>query len=608
MNTLPGISLYGQDRLDPDTFVANFVARQNLLAIILAELSRAAKGGTVHHLLIAGTRGMGKSTLLRRVAIAVRTDAVLSASLLPLRFREEQYNVNSLDAFWRNCGEALADWAESNGQEELAKELDHAINTPDWRDDAMAAIAFLKACDRAGARAVLLVDNLDLILDGLSDDEQWRLRGVLQSTTGPIMIGAATRLPGQMADREQPFYEFFYPHFLEPLTEAELFECIRSIASRRGESGAAVLKIAKSEPERLRTLYTLTGGNPRILVLIYQLLERMDTNQVVDDLEALLDQVTPYYKARIEQYATGQQRAVIDAIALNWDPILSRAIADATGIEITTVSTHLNRLRRDGFVEEVETSGARAGYQITERFLNIWYLMRHGTRRGKSRLKWLAKFLSRFFNAQEVSEMADHVRASAAYHPTIAAAVLDAEQLSLGEVRQVKTGMVMEDRDDESALAEIAAASARLSHTSVPDMSPIRLALREAAFELEANNMGRSSGALYRALSLDLETDSWSFADDLLRYLGLAEASGHGEAIIGWFETSGMNDNYAPVYAAFVAYVRGERFLLDFNPEVRGPAQVMYDTLSAPRPYQQKQLPLKPKTTRGRSRTRRGRG
>ena len=41
------------------------------------------------------------------------------------------------------------------------------------------------------------------------------------------------------------------------------------------------------------------------------------------DLEVLLDQVTPYYKARIEEYSTQQQRAVIDAIALHWDPIAS---------------------------------------------------------------------------------------------------------------------------------------------------------------------------------------------------------------------------------------------------------------------------------------------
>jgi hypothetical protein len=49
------------------------------------------------------------------------------------------------------------------------------------------------------------------------------------------------------------------------------------------------------------------------------------------------------------------------------------------------------------------------------------------------------------------------------------------------------------------------------------------------------------------------------------------------------FEASGFDIKYAPVHAAFVAYVRGERFLRDVNPEVRRPAQDFYDKLSAPR-------------------------
>ena len=49
-----------------------------------------------------------------------------------------------------------------------------------------------------------------------------------------------------------------------------------------------------------------------------------------------------------------------------------------------------------------------------------------------------------------------------------------------------------------------------------------------------------------------------------------------------WFEASSFDIKYAPVHAAFVAYVRGERFLRDVNPEVRRPAQDFYDKLSAP--------------------------
>ena len=166
--------------------------------------------------------------------------------------------------------------------------------------------------------------------------------------------------------------------------------------------------------------------------MTYQLLERRETSDVFADLEALLDKVSPYYKARVEDYVTAQQRAVIDAIALNWDPILSHDLSVKAGVEITTVSSHLNRLKRDGFIEEVATSGARAGYQIAERFLNIWYLMRHSTRRTRQRLAGLAAFFARLYSAPELERMAGLARdeeASSHWSPHYREGLLEAARL-----------------------------------------------------------------------------------------------------------------------------------------------------------------------------------
>lgn len=397
------LPLYNQDRVDDATFIANFVARHAEFDSLLASLRANAKGGAARHEIIVGARGMGKTSLLRRIAIAIGEDEELSRIFVPLRFREEQYNVISLAAFWRNCCDALAEWCEGAAQPDLAKRLDAAIETGDAQT---LEAAFLDACKSLGRRAVLLLDNLDLILDNLKDDDTWRLRGVLQSARGPIVIGAATQHLAQSGDRNAPFYEFFHPHILEPLGEKELLACLRALAGRRGEKGAPVLALLAKEPERALALYALTGGNPRVLALIYQLLERADSHEIFADLEALLDQVTPFYKARVEEHTGASQRAVIDAVALNWDPISSGEIAAATGIAVTSISPALDRLKREGFIEEVQGSGARAKYQLAERFLNIWYLMRHGTRQTRQKLRWLTKLLARLFNESELERMA----------------------------------------------------------------------------------------------------------------------------------------------------------------------------------------------------------
>ncbi len=434
MKARPGLSLYNpqQERLGDDAFVESFVARQEELELLLNELRAIADGGATRHAVLIGARGMGKSSMLRRIAIAVGRDAELSSTLMALSFREEQYNVISLDAFWRNCGEALAEWCERHGRDALADSLDRAVASKAWRDPEQARDAFLAICKEIGKRPVLLLDNLDIILDGLKDKAPWLLRAALQAEAGPIVIGGATHLMKQGGDRDAAFYEFFYAHYLEPLSEAEVLACMHALADRNAEAGARVRTVLTHQPERVRTLYALSGGNPRILTLLYMVLQRAETDTIFADLEALLDEVTPFYKARIEEHQTSQQRAVIDAIALHWDPIGSRAISEATGIEVTTISSHLSRLKKSGFIDEVESSGARSSYQLSERFMNIWYLMRHGTRRTRQRLRWLTLFLVRLFSPEEIRGMAEELRTGGpakSWHESYREAVLAAEEV-----------------------------------------------------------------------------------------------------------------------------------------------------------------------------------
>ncbi|TAD92377.1 MAG: ArsR family transcriptional regulator, partial [Alphaproteobacteria bacterium] len=334
--------------------------------------------GLAEHQVLIGPRGMGKTSLLRRVQILIRAE--LADRFVPLTFREEQYNVLRLGDVWRNCAESLAEWAEAVGDQALADRLDQALLTDQWGDDSAGDqfAAELAALDR---RAVLLVDNLDLVLGNLSPEEQWIFRRYLQAPRGPVVVGAATHPLALSADRNNAFYEFFHPHYLHPLSQAETEQCLRTLAIKRGDAGKPVLQVLGSAPARVRTLHRLTGGNPRVLALIYRLLESAETDAAMGDLEALLDQVTPYYKSRIEEYQTAQQRAVIDAIALHWDPVTVGEISKITGVPTTTLSGQLKKLRQDGLIEEVEVSAAAAGHQLVERFLNIWYLMRHGTRR-----------------------------------------------------------------------------------------------------------------------------------------------------------------------------------------------------------------------------------
>lgn len=472
----PNLSLYNQNTLSDDDFVANFVARHDVLKTLLRRLSAIEMDSQGNHQILIGPRGMGKTSLLRRVAIEINRKPNLAARFVPLSFREEQYNVLSLGDFWRNCGEALAEWAEATDQGDLASRLDAALPTKAWAGDENSLEQFNAEMRGLNRRAVLLVDNLDLILDALSDNDQWVLRRHLQVHQAPIMIGAATQPLKESRDRDAAFYEFFQPHYLEPLDQHETETCMRALARRRSNHGEHVLEVLDKQPERLKTLHTLTGGNPRILALIYRLLETAESDVAMADLEILLDQVTPYYKARIEEYQTSQQRAVIDAIALNWDPIKTGDLSRVTNIVTTTLSPLLSKLRKDGLIESTETSGAYAAHQLVERFLNIWYLMRHGTRRTKQKMRWLVGFLTSFYSSHELAEISDRAKArgmtsswpadyAAAFEQALAYRVLDGEDIGRRQLFRPVRGAA---NPLESNLGEIgkATSEARLSGTN----------------------------------------------------------------------------------------------------------------------------------------------
>ena len=412
MSDLLQFAIHNPAILSDQDFLEGFVARARVVEELIRDLRDIRRNGVSKHWLILGQRGMGKTSMLRRTALAIRDDTKLSSRLLPLTFREEQYNVQSLDLFWRNCLDALADYHEQENEKERADELDREIaQLPPANTDRSGAAAYdllKQAAVREKKRLLLLIDNIDIVLNGIARD-QATFRRAAQDPRGVVLVGAATSYLEAISDPDAPFFDFFQVVTLERLTPDEVRCCLVQLARKRAERGGRVLRVLDREPGRVLALYDLTGGNPRTLVLLYLLLEGDGDGSVLDDIEHLLDQVSVLYKARIEELAP-QTRAVLDAIALAWDPVTTAQVTTASGLRGTSVSAQIDRLHKLGLLEKVTLSKpSPTGYQIAERFFNIWYLMRHGSRREKQRLRWLAAFLAGFYQPQELRRMASDI-------------------------------------------------------------------------------------------------------------------------------------------------------------------------------------------------------
>lgn len=162
-------------------------------------------------------------------------------------------------------------------------------------------------------------------------------------------------------------------------------------------SGSArVAEVLEREPGRFKALLLLSGGTPRTLMMLHGILTEGSTTRAEEDLEAMLDQVTPYYKARFDDLSP-QSQQVVDAVALHWHPITAVECDQKIRIGVNATSALLNRLTKQGVLsKQAGSTSSKLTFQIRERFFNIWYLM-CASRRLRRRLTWLVGFLQSFY-------------------------------------------------------------------------------------------------------------------------------------------------------------------------------------------------------------------
>ena len=150
-------------------------------------------------------------------------------------------------------------------------------------------------------------------------------------------------------------------------------------------------EILKSNRGKIEALRRLTGGVPRIMILLFDIFNG-DSGPAFKELETLIDRVTPLYKHTMDRLSPVQQE-IVDVIALSWDAITTKEIADKIRMQSKEVSAQLNQLEKNGVINKIPVNKKNYMYRIKERFFNIWYLMRFGGEKEKYKVQWLVDFL-----------------------------------------------------------------------------------------------------------------------------------------------------------------------------------------------------------------------
>jgi tetratricopeptide (TPR) repeat protein len=408
------------------------VGRDHVLTDTLETLGRNAGRPAKHHLLFIGMRGMGKTHLLSLIQDSVEEDPQLSGKYTVVRFPEESHRTLSFADFLLGICEILAavvtetppapqprskavpalgaDAEEtSQGRDGLAagtaywKTLHQKLRTEE--NDQTVVDTLVPAIRRehkiSGRTLLIMMENVGEIFTNQMKDkrEVAALRKFLMdSKNGCLFIGTATMHFEGITSINEPFYDFFDVQMLDHLTEQQSVDLIRRYLKwEKREDLLTEVEFKKLHP-KLLALYRMTGGSPRLTMMLAELIGHDSVTAVRDQFRILLDRVTPFFQDRLRDIPP-QERAVLETMAVMRDTEKTPgSIAERMRMKLNKVSVLLKRLTDARHVRSSPHPGdkRRQLYTIAEGLFDLWLWM-NLSRGARDRLPFLLDFFALFY-------------------------------------------------------------------------------------------------------------------------------------------------------------------------------------------------------------------
>ena len=376
---------------------AMLVQRHDLASQLVESIRQSIlKHSDRHHLLI-GMRGIGKTHLVSLMYHRVSKMDDLREKVLIAWLREEEWGVTSfLDLLLRILRSLRSEYpTEYNAK--LCDRVESLYNeSPDTAQQTAAEL--LK--DFAGDRTLfLLVENLDDLFEGLGDSGQQQFRDYLENTHLFTIFATSQHSFKGIDQKKAPFYKFFNLHYLEKLSLAEVVCLLKNIAKLEGNKELELFIETAKGRSRIEAIHHLAGGNHRVYIIFAEFLTRDSLDRLVKPFLQTLDELTPYYQARMA-WLSRQQRQIVEFLCDRRGAVMVKDIARRCFITHQTASSQLKQLSGMGYVTS-ESLGRESYYEIREVLMR--FCMDVKKHRGEP-ISLIVDFLRLWYTQEELKQ------------------------------------------------------------------------------------------------------------------------------------------------------------------------------------------------------------
>ncbi|MEG4916696.1 tetratricopeptide repeat protein [Microcoleus sp. B7-D4] len=349
-----------------------------------------------HHLLI-GMRGIGKTHLVSLMYHRVSKMEDLREKVLIAWLREEEWGVTSfLDLLLRILRSLQSEYPAEYKAELFDRVESLYGELPDTAQQKAAELLKDFAAERT---LLLLVENLDDLFEGLGDSGQQQFRDYLETYHFCTIFATSQHLFKGIDNKKAPFYNFFNLHYLEKLNLEQVVGLLKNIAKLEDNKELELFIETPKGRSRIEAIHHLAGGNHRVYMIFAEFLTRDSLDRLVKPFLQTLDELTPYYQARMA-WLSPQQRKIVEFLCDRGGAVMVKEIAQRCFMTHQTASSQLKQLSGMGYVTS-ESIGRESYYELQEVLMR--FCMDVKKHRGEP-ISLIVDFLRLWYTKEELKQ------------------------------------------------------------------------------------------------------------------------------------------------------------------------------------------------------------